>query len=72
MAAVHAETLRRAAQIIGDDKKLAETLGITPEQLAEWKAKEKPVPEDVFLKCVDIVVSDAIRSQSRPDGDNSH
>lgn len=56
MASVHFETLRRAAQIVGDDRKLADTLGVTEEVLGEWKARRKPVPEDVFLKCVDIVV----------------
>jgi hypothetical protein len=71
MPTVRAETLRRAAEIIGEDK-LAEQLGVNSEQLTEWKAAQKPVPEDVFLKCVDIVVSETIRSQSRPDPEKPH
>lgn len=71
MPTVRAETLRRAAEIIGEDK-LAEELGVSSELLAEWKATQKPVPDEVFLKCVDIVVSDKIRSQSRPDSEKPH
>jgi hypothetical protein len=71
MPAVHSETLRRAAEIIGDEK-LAQELGVSSEQLAEWKTKQKPVPEEVFLKCVDIVVSETIRAQGRPDPEKPH
>ena len=71
MPTVRSETLRRAAEIIGDEK-LAEQLGVSSEELAEWKATQKPVPEGVFLKCVDIVVSETIRSQSRPDPEKPH
>jgi hypothetical protein len=60
MASVHLETLRRAAQIVGN-RELADALGVSEEALDEWKAREKPVPEEVFLKCVDIVVSDMTR-----------
>jgi hypothetical protein len=69
VATVHSETLRRASEIIGDDDKLAEALGVSPQQLAEWKSAQKPVPEEVFLKCVDIVVSDTIRVQGGSDRD---
>jgi DNA-binding transcriptional regulator YdaS (Cro superfamily) len=72
VATVRSETLRRASEIIGDDKKLADTLGINPDQLREWKSSEKPIPEEVFLKCADIVVSDTIRCQQPPERDNSH
>jgi hypothetical protein len=71
MPTVRAETLRRAAEIIGEEK-LAKELGVSSEQLAEWKGTQTPVPEEVFLKCVDIVVSETIRSQSRPDPKKPH
>jgi hypothetical protein len=57
MPTVHARTLRRAAEIIADDKKLAEILGITPQVLALWKSSNRPFPQKVFLKAVDIVVA---------------
>lgn len=72
MTTVRSETLRRASEIIGDDSKLAESLGVTPQQLAQWKSAEEPVPEQVFLKCVDIVVTETVRVMARSERDKPH
>jgi hypothetical protein len=72
MASVHFETLRRALEIIGDDKTLADMLGVKERQLGWWKAEKMPIPEGVFLKCVDIVFSDAIHQKHSSDKDKSN
>jgi hypothetical protein len=64
MATIHFETLRRASEIIGDDKILADMLGVNERLLAWWKSKGVSIPEGVFFMCVDIVVSDAVHQKS--------
>jgi hypothetical protein len=63
MATIQFRTLWRASEIIGDDKILADMLGVNERLLAWWKSEEVPIPEGVFFMCVDIVVSDAIHQK---------
>jgi DNA-binding transcriptional regulator YdaS (Cro superfamily) len=64
MATIHFDTLRRASEIIGDDKVLADMLGVNERLLAWWKSEEVSIPKGVFFMCVDIVVSDAVHQNS--------
>ena len=64
MATIRLETLRRASEIIGDDKILAGMLGVNERLLAWWKSQGVSIPEGVFFMCVDIVVSDAVHQKS--------
>ncbi len=57
MPAVHARTIRRAAEIVGTVEKLGVALGVRVEDLAGWMEGMNPIPQDVFLKAVDIVVA---------------
>jgi hypothetical protein len=59
MATIRLETLRRASEIIGDDKILARMLGVNERLLAWLKSEGMSIPEGVFFMCVDIVVSDS-------------
>lgn len=72
MASIQFQTLRRASEIIGDDKILADMLGVNERLLAWWKSEEMPIPEGVFFMCVDIVVSDAIHQKHSSDIDKRH
>jgi hypothetical protein len=52
---LYLRTLRRAAELIGDDEELALRLKVTPSHLALWiQGVEKP-PTYVFLRAVDLV-----------------
>jgi hypothetical protein len=57
---VYVQTLRRAAQIVGDEETLAQALGVTRADLLIWLAGKAQPPMDVFLRAVDIVVKDSI------------
>jgi hypothetical protein len=48
--------LQRALEIIGSREDLARRLKARPIQLATWLGGLSPVPDDVFLKAVDIVL----------------
>lgn len=72
MATIQFQTLRRASEIIGDDKILAGMLGVNERLLAWWKSEPTRIPEGVFFMCVDIVVSDAIHQKHSSDKDKPH
>ena len=50
-----ARTLRRAVEAVGSEAALAETLGVTPEDVSGWLLGEQPVPNDVYLRALDVV-----------------
>jgi DNA-binding transcriptional regulator YdaS (Cro superfamily) len=52
---VHAQTLRRAAQVLGGTEQLARHLAVKPSQLALWMGDAEPTPPDIFLKAVDLL-----------------
>jgi hypothetical protein len=55
MPTVHARTVQRAAQIVGGIALLAGQLDVRDENLKKWLEGSLPVPEEIFLRCVDIV-----------------
>jgi hypothetical protein len=55
LATVHARTLRRAADLLGSEEKLALRLKVTPSHLSLWMKDVAPTPADVFLRAVDII-----------------
>ena len=46
-----------AKAMVGDERLLAERLGVTPQQILDWTSGIEPVPAEIFLKTVDIVVA---------------
>ena len=67
---LHAETVARAAQIVGPDRFAAE-FGVSIEKLGLWIRGVSPVPQAVFLRACEIVtqasVLDAARSVETKD-----
>jgi hypothetical protein len=55
MPTVYARAMRRAAQILGGPEALSAHLGAAADDLACWLNGSKRVPDDVFLRVVDIV-----------------
>ena len=52
---VRADTLRRAARLLGSSDALARKLGLGSSQLERWFNGEDIVPVDVFLRTVDFI-----------------
>jgi hypothetical protein len=52
---VHARTVGRAAEIVGGLEVLAAQLDVRDENLKKWLEGQLPVPQQIFLRCVDIV-----------------
>ena len=46
-----------AMAIVGDERLLAERLGVSPQQVLNWTNGIEPVPAVIFLKTVDVVVT---------------
>jgi hypothetical protein len=64
MPTVHARTLRRAAEIVGGVEELAAQLDVPSGDIAEWTQGTKPVPQEVFLRAVDIVTAHQVNEIS--------
>ena len=52
---VYLRTLRRAAELVGDQELLARRLKVTPSHLALWIQGVETPPTYVFLRAVDVV-----------------
>ena len=55
MAGLRAATVRRAAEIVGGVEVLAAQLDIGEQYLKKWIKGQLPIPQEFFLRCVDIV-----------------
>jgi hypothetical protein len=55
MPTVHARTVQRAAEIVGGVEGLAAQLGARADFIQKWMKGQLPVPQELFLRCVDIV-----------------
>jgi DNA-binding transcriptional regulator YdaS (Cro superfamily) len=64
MPTVYARTLRRAAEIAGGVQQLGSKLGVSSEDLVYWLQGTKAVPQEIFLRAVDIVVAHDISTIS--------
>ena len=58
---IHKRALRRAAEIVGGNEKLLIYLGISAEEAAAWAGKRE-LPRDIFLRLVDIITEEEVRS----------
>jgi hypothetical protein len=55
-ASVQARALHRACLIVGGAGQLAQQLGVPVPHIEDWLTGEAPVPENVFLHAVEIVL----------------
>jgi DNA-binding transcriptional regulator YdaS (Cro superfamily) len=63
---VHARTLRRAAELVGGQEKLARQLQVLPNHLDLWIRGLLSPPGDVFLKAADIVSEHDLQEMAKP------
>jgi hypothetical protein len=71
MAAVHAVTVRRAAEFVGGVQVLAAQLDVGEENVKKWIEGQLPVPQEIFLRCVDIVNAHLLEQMSGPNANTS-
>jgi hypothetical protein len=71
MPTVHARTVLRAARIVGGVELLAAQLDVRDENLKKWLEGTLPVPQEIFLRCVDIVNAHQLDEISRPNLNDS-
>jgi hypothetical protein len=64
MPSVHARTVRRAAEIVGGVEELAAQLEVRDEVIKKLMEGQLPIPQEIFLRCVDIVNADQLKDIS--------
>jgi hypothetical protein len=52
---LHAQLLQRASEILGGSEQLESFLDVSEARLRRWSRGITPLPDDVFLKLVDLV-----------------
>ena len=55
-AAVHKRALQRAIDLAGGTEPLARYLKVSPTAVKFWLNASSPLPDDMFLKIVDLLV----------------
>jgi hypothetical protein len=50
-------TLMRACVLVGGEGQLARKFGVPEKRIVEWLLGEIPLPGDVFLRAVDVVLA---------------
>jgi hypothetical protein len=58
---IHQRALRRAAEILGSNEGLRIHLGTSEAEFASW-AGRRELPRDIFLRLVDIITEEEVRS----------
>ena len=61
---IHQRALRRAAEIVGGNEQLRIHLGASEVEFGSWAGK-RDLPRDIFLRLVDIITEEEVRSLSR-------
>ena len=67
MSATITRVLKAAAEIVGGNRELARSLGISEGLLARFMADKHAVPDSLLLHAVDIILLDR-QSQAAPAG----
>lgn len=58
MQEVYGRTLRRAAEIAGGVRELAARMNVPLDDMWCWTQGVRPIPQEIFLRAVDIVTAD--------------
>ena len=58
-------TLRRAAEVVGSPEALAEALEVSPEMISAWLLGQKTVPNDAYIRALDLVSQGPHHNPSR-------
>jgi DNA-binding transcriptional regulator YdaS (Cro superfamily) len=55
--------LRKAAELVGGQRKLAERLGVSVADIEKWAAGKGLPPREVFLRVVDLIIDEITPSE---------
>ncbi len=58
-------TLRRAAEVVGSPEALANALGVSPELVSAWLLGREALPNDSYLRALDLVSQGPHHNPSR-------
>jgi hypothetical protein len=58
---IHRRALQRAAAILGGNEQLRLHLGATEQDFTSWPQRRE-LPRDIFLRLVDIITEEEVRS----------
>jgi hypothetical protein len=61
---IHQRALRRAAEILGGNEQLRIHLAASEAEFTSWAGK-RDLPRDIFLRLVDIITEEEVRSVRR-------
>jgi hypothetical protein len=64
---VQSRALRKAAELLGGQKKLAERLGVSVADIEKWSADKGAVPREIFLRVVDLLIDEITPSEGSSD-----
>lgn len=67
MPSVYARAVRRAAEITGGVTQLSAEWHVPIEELMSWLEGTRPVPQEFFLRAVDIITEYDVEELSPPD-----
>jgi hypothetical protein len=71
--AVHKRALKRAIDLAGGLEPLARHLKLPPTAVKFWLNASSPLPDDVFLKLVDLLLDRSVRELQTPRAEsNAH
>jgi transcriptional regulator with XRE-family HTH domain len=69
---VQSRAVRKAAELAGGQKKLAERLAVSVAEIEKWAAGKSATPREIFLRVVDLIIDeitpDGSAGSSDPDG----
>ena len=67
-ASVQSRALRKAAELVGGNSRLAKILGVKPLEIEKWLAADDAIPRDVFLRIVDLILDETAPPSATDEG----
>jgi DNA-binding transcriptional regulator YiaG len=66
---VQSRALRKAAELVGGQKRLAQRLGVNVAEIEIWTEGKRATPREIFLRVVDLIIDEITPSEgsSEPD-----
>ncbi len=66
---VQSRALRKAAELAGGQRKLAERLGVSVVEIDKWTSGKAPTPREIFLRVVDLIIGEITSADGSEDPD---
>jgi DNA-binding transcriptional regulator YiaG len=66
---VQSRAVRKAAELAGGQKRLAERLGVSVAEIEKWAAGKATTPREIFLRVVDLIIDEITPADGSADPD---